>query len=360
MTTTQSVVVPVEPTEAMLVAPDEAGVGLYSREVFAKIWSAMLAAAPAPSSLAGGEVERAARTLLAACIADFGDPADYPEDDGWVASGDKGDSAVTFKQMRDLQAALSPEAPVREGAWLIERSEGGVTSYLCYPQGRRHDWTTDVHLARRYATPEEAVADTNGDPSLRVAEHIFGLTVPAILAALSPEAPAREGVKYAVTSEYAVGITEHDPALTPRHEAPAEGAGEDWRPMVEFPYTGKQKPVAVLCDNGEVHAANWKSTRWIRKERRYEQALGFFDHSGSGLNPVGWKPLSALRAPSSAAPSADKLRIAVEALKRAKSDIVGWYEAVSGEDLTEESHAQLLDDVDAITQALAALKAEGA
>lgn len=55
----------------------------------------------------GVAVSVAARALLDACIADFGDPKDFPDDDGWVASGDKGDSAVTFKHMRDLQSALA-------------------------------------------------------------------------------------------------------------------------------------------------------------------------------------------------------------------------------------------------------------
>ena len=114
----QSVVVPVEPTEDMmlagaLVGPDTNN-GQFGYDDARTVFVAMLAAAPAPSSPAGGEVERAARALLDACIADFGDPADYPDDDGWVASGDNGDSAVTFKHLRDLQAALSPEAPARD------------------------------------------------------------------------------------------------------------------------------------------------------------------------------------------------------------------------------------------------------
>ena len=54
-----SVVVPVEPTDEMLLAAHEAtAVGcclLHSRET-KDIWTAMLAAAPAPSSLAGGDV----------------------------------------------------------------------------------------------------------------------------------------------------------------------------------------------------------------------------------------------------------------------------------------------------------------
>lgn len=64
-------------------------------------------AAPAPVAVA-------ARALLDACVSDFGDPVDFEGDDGPVASGEKGwDSAVTFKMMRDLQAALTAGAEPR-------------------------------------------------------------------------------------------------------------------------------------------------------------------------------------------------------------------------------------------------------
>ena len=155
--------VPVEPTEAMLVATHKChdGAGVADAR---DIWSAMLAAAPAAPQAAGvgeragliadleallaaepvfvvnhpiqrainalrapsrepegGAVEEAARVLLGACIADFGDPKDFPGDDGWVASGDNGDSAVTFKHMRDLQSALSTreETPAEVGDRLV-------------------------------------------------------------------------------------------------------------------------------------------------------------------------------------------------------------------------------------------------
>jgi hypothetical protein len=56
---TRMVSVPREPTEAMLKAPDDAGVGLYSREVFADIYRAMIAASP-PLAEGGAGTNRTA------------------------------------------------------------------------------------------------------------------------------------------------------------------------------------------------------------------------------------------------------------------------------------------------------------
>ncbi|MGX8272986.1 hypothetical protein ACWQV9_09905 [Brevundimonas diminuta] len=107
MADTPRVTVPVEPTPEMIAAAAGLGLSMIAADNTpgcVKIYRAMLSAAPAPE---GGEVTAAASALLDACIADFGDPKDFPDDDGWVASGDKGDSVVTFKHMRDLQSALA-------------------------------------------------------------------------------------------------------------------------------------------------------------------------------------------------------------------------------------------------------------
>lgn len=127
----QSVVVPVEPTPKMMAATwdheiDKSG-GIESQNTRnARIWSAMLAAAPAPSSLAGGEDDFAhdlARTLDRYGLKDAGwsdaDIADALE----MVGEPSGVSQATVKAIMPMiearLAALSPEAPAREGdvAW---------------------------------------------------------------------------------------------------------------------------------------------------------------------------------------------------------------------------------------------------
>jgi hypothetical protein len=81
----------------------------------------------------------------------------------------------------------------RTAAWLIEKTQafsererrqfGKTERYFAWHPfltragggGPRHMWTNDVHEAARFATREEAEGHTNGDPSLMVAEHLFGL-----------------------------------------------------------------------------------------------------------------------------------------------------------------------------------------
>ena len=61
-----------------------------------------------------------------------------------------------------------------------------------------------------------------------------------------------------------------------------------------------------------------------------------------------------------AAPSGDKLRIAVEALETSRENLIGWFEAIDAEIRVEhEMHVSLKDDLAVIDQALATLKAEG-
>lgn len=122
MTTPQSVVVPVEPTDEMmlagaLVGPDTNN-GQFGYDDARTVFVAMLAAAPAPSSLAGGEVLDAAREMLALVLLKYGNlDADVNQ-------------AVERAQSAIL-AALSPEA--REGEAVAWRSRQRIMSYSGQP-----------------------------------------------------------------------------------------------------------------------------------------------------------------------------------------------------------------------------------
>ena len=64
--------------------------------------------APSPESYY--RLYNAAKALLDATIVDCGDGSDCPEDEGGVAFMEDGsESAVTFKQIRDLQAIIYPK-----------------------------------------------------------------------------------------------------------------------------------------------------------------------------------------------------------------------------------------------------------
>ncbi|MFI8683216.1 hypothetical protein ACIGFJ_12715 [Brevundimonas diminuta] len=58
-------------------------------------------------------------------------------------------------------------------------------------------------------------------------------------------------------------------------------------------------------------------------------------------------------------PASDALRVAVEALKTSRENIIGWFEAIDAEVRVEhEMHVSLKDDLNVIDQALVALQAE--
>lgn len=68
-----------------------------------------------------------------------------------------------------------------EYAWLIERDDIATLEssnqvclhyYAEFPTGR-HWWTPDPSKALRFRTEGEARKSTNGDPLLRVAEHMW-------------------------------------------------------------------------------------------------------------------------------------------------------------------------------------------
>lgn len=103
----QGVVVPVEPTREMWAAGGTAAcqaANQHHDKVVEGVWSAMLAAAPAPSSLAGGEVAGARARMFSGMIevSNYGG-LDNPQE-------------TFMADLRTILAALSPEAPARERA----------------------------------------------------------------------------------------------------------------------------------------------------------------------------------------------------------------------------------------------------
>ena len=335
--------------------------------------------APAPSSLAGGEVERAARALLDACIADFGDPADYPDDDGWVASGDNGDSAVTFKHLRDLQAALSPEAPAREGgdlegllttALTDELQDGGAEVPYSIIAERVAARVADEASAPSCAlttaakevlsflqnAPLESGICCCGDP---ISGHGYGSghspvddlayhssqVAKKLQDALTPrhEAPASRGLKPGDQIEFRAHPTEpgREVAPTPHHEAPAS-EGVDVRAialaaMNEMRRSGESYEMCARWISERVNSA-----RSSAPEAREGEAV---DHRPEcwGSTSYSGEMAHCYCSQSTAAPSADKLRIAVEALE--------WIEVNAAKtDCMTVTHKAI--------QALAALKAE--
>ena len=70
---------------------------------------------------------------------------------------------------------------MRETAWLIERDDiatiesGNRVCLHYYAEHRpgRHYWTPDHMKAKRFPDEIAAARETNGDPLLRVAEHMW-------------------------------------------------------------------------------------------------------------------------------------------------------------------------------------------
>lgn len=143
--------------------------------------------APAPSSLAGGEDEIA--LIVAQACLDYASDTPSKFSERTVALGE-----ITKSATHRILAALSPEAPAREGvvsAWAVAAEKAASTEYASHmgdPDGRDDVLTAQMAAAR-------------------------------------------------VIEAHAVA------ALTPRHEAPAEGAGEAARiiachlPIPETPDT---------------------------------------------------------------------------------------------------------------------------
>lgn len=140
MTHGKSVVVPVEPTEAMIEAfyhaegpagPDRVvswsvatamargNVFRHLDDIFANAYRAMLAAAPAPSSLAGGDVEEALKRLRVL--------RDQHRHGTAVTDADEYDADELDAILAVITPALSPEAPDwtarTEAAWAENNRE---------------------------------------------------------------------------------------------------------------------------------------------------------------------------------------------------------------------------------------------
>ena len=218
----QSVVVPVEPTEAMIEAfyhaegpagPDRVvswsvatamargNVFRHLDDIFANAYRAMLAAAPAPSSLAGGEVWNPYQITPNDIAAILDENADCSDHGGGLLNA----SQLARKIWDAGLAALSPEAPARSDAVWVERDilepfqMGEITS-LSDPEDIPDDTIGtlrvrmgDLRRLRDVLNPRHLVGG-KGSISHRIDMAIV-----------------RETLRNAVVP----------PALTPRHEAPA-------------------------------------------------------------------------------------------------------------------------------------------
>lgn len=67
-----------------------------------------------------------------------------------------------------------------------------------------------------------------------------------------------------------------------------------WRSIDEFTREAKMGVQAVLCGNGQVHAASWHVGPYDRRTKQHSWELHFCDHSGAGLVPLGFRPLADL------------------------------------------------------------------
>lgn len=272
----ESVVVPVEPTEAMHYAGDRIlanavtkGGSIY--DTTKAMWSALLAAAPAPSSLAGGEVtndDAPTYMRLAQAL------SRHPE----VMVVERSDPTLelTPDSLEHLLddvfplAALSPEAPAREVtdamveaacSRFVSESED-IWSASVWPEGLDDDGDRGdggrvrliseddqhkIRAAMRFAlqdalTPRHEAPNRNPlDPDAPSEAMIdAGLKVDwsnedergtvinvwyAMNAARRHEAPASHAFEasHSVQREGGCKVCGHDEAS---HEAPAEGAGE--------------------------------------------------------------------------------------------------------------------------------------
>jgi hypothetical protein len=242
---------------------------------------------------------------------------------------------------------------------------------------------TGIERFDRLSPAERESAVFKAYPDLKAARDEAFADADAILAALSPEAPARE-VSYqdlldADVSERTIEnktgegwslkdiAEEHCPelladavpnpadiraALTPRHEAPAEGAGE-W-------FTNDVVEVEYRDGNGETHmfpnevewaeVVRWRpqpdSARSSAPEAREGEVV-----AGAALAKAMWgidlKP---------AAPSADKLRVAREALEHYRCSCEAGHCAMSDDDTDTPVDDQLCGR--RASKALSALQAE--
>lgn len=241
----QSVVVPREPTNEMWAAGERAfdrDPDLHHETVVANIWSAMLASAPAPSSLAGGDVAEKAKAIMNSLHPEWSKDHGGEAALGWfmdrlaapssLAGGERMPGVVSMlkrvvgptasvriyeHEAKLILAALSPEAPAQEGVDdLVDRFAVALKAKLHAAEAKyghndawmRDDWLDDLKSKLRHHV-------FKGDPR-DVAAYCafawhhgwsvgFDLDQGAPLSALDPF-----GDRGAARA-----------ALTPRHEAPA-------------------------------------------------------------------------------------------------------------------------------------------
>lgn len=263
--TTQSVVVPVEPTREMWAAGGTAACKhafQHHDAIIAAVWPAMLAAAPAPSSLAGGALERAAR-LIDPKAWEFADKFSTGPHAETMRAEVKCETAASLRIAGEDLAALSPEAPTTgfmatltdeqcaealayngpdthpsslaggEVSTLVKRLAYGYAimhTTICHmagTSGASGRWYYDQaneafgRVSPIHSITEDSNPHVNGD-------YFSGLS--NILAALSPEAPAREGGWFTTDT---VEVEYHD-GNGETHMSPWEvdwGNVARWRPQ---------------------------------------------------------------------------------------------------------------------------------
>lgn len=360
MTDARNVVVPIDPTPEMLGSwyrvknghhyhdePPPTDTSDYAA------YRAMLASAPAPSSLAGG---------------DWRSPTEVPETK-------KGEHAYRIVA--------------------VKRADGEkVVSFSAFYMNAVPLWFEDDNESRNVTGWH---SDSEGDdgptysPLLTEGDVLMGWReFPQWGAALSPEAPARVGVEADIRlvrsflSDYAprdvYAAWRRIEALTPRHEAPAEGAGE---PFERYPALASWIARMASTGNGlslgewmtfvgslnaAIVTAEGRARSSAPEARegdqpftyayRYPDPMGGtvvrLDTNGREVN--GSKPQEAIPLYTHpAAPSADKLRDVLV-------DLTSWFtkpvQGQSGMVWVIPAGERGADD--ALNAALAALKAEGA
>lgn len=247
---------------------------------------ALLSVAPAPSSLAGGKVSRAV-----ACVGQVANGAQVAEVYGgeWCL-----DPALEFRaHLRAILAALSPEAPAREGV-VMAASDAPM-------------WADGIATdGENVAMAQKAETDHGG--------HYWAVD------------GGNGGLDWEPTHFISLD------ALTPRHEAPAEGVGEEIEQIIYESFgLGSHSDAA---QDAVRRITEYLRARSSAPEAREGEAVTItlvesppplpgvpsfairkWDNHGltSGTHRLYTHP---------AAPSADKLRIAVEALNEAHENLI--------------------------------------
>jgi hypothetical protein len=314
-----------------------------------------LALTAAPAQPVAGEVESLGGALIA-LVEHFERVDACAEDKAAIKA-----ACDVWAEAKATEALRSIPAPVRE--------EGGAVTKAC----------ADFQEAIDYF--EADVADALAEGSERadlwdreVTVNIDALkTVMNAALATREEAPACKKCGGKGYTEYEGGEGEGYPSrpevetCSCRKEAPAEAGERDYPAEFETwwaTYRHRNRDMADYPVKKQI-AFDAFYFGALRARSSAPEALGnllavIHGDGGHRALEVGTKQ-AALEAEKIvaglfAAPSADKLRIAVEALERARTNIEGWAEAAG-----ENGRPSVRDaDLAEIDQALAALKAEGA